>query len=208
MRRVFLPLIVVVLLALSAPVFAEIELGASFTPAEYMMSAEIQQLEKFLGAEDVFEAIFGFHIGYSWWWLFYGSWDAMVMPPWWVYSITVGEEASGIYRPAFLNLFDVGVRPTLGPIMLLAEAGINNIRIYGQEGLGVEGAGEANFGVNLRLGAGLMFDSWSITVTGTSVYNTFDKMVQVIKGVTESNPNAIRYLVSSLIPSITFNMHL
>ena len=207
MRRVILPLIVVVLLALSAPVFAEIELGASFTPAEYMMSEEIKQLEQFLGAEDQFEAIFGFHIGYSWWWLFYGSWDAMVMPPWWVYSITVGEEASGIYRPAFLNLFDVGVRPTLGPIILLAEAGINNIRIYDQESLGVQGT-EANFGVNLRLGAGLKFDWWGITVTGTSVFATFNKMVQVIQGVTESNPNAIKYLVNSLIPSITFSMHL
>ncbi len=209
MRRAYVPLVILVLLALSTPAFSEIELGASFTPAEFLMSEEAKQLEQFIGAEEDFEAIVGFHIGYSWWWIFYGSWDAIVMPPWWIYSITVGPDSSGTYKPGFLNLMDIGVRPTLGPIMLLAEAGLNNIYIHGQQAeIGIESATEPNFGVNLRLGAGLKFGWWGITVTGTSVFATFTKMTDVIEGVIESDPLAIQYLISSLIPSITVNMHL
>jgi hypothetical protein len=209
MRKVLLPLIIGILLALSTPVFAEIEIGGSFTPAEFLLLAneEAQALEAFLGAADDFDMIFGFHIGYSWWWLFYASWDAMVMPPWWIYTTTSAGGKSGLYRPGFLNLIDVGVRPTIGPVMILAEAGINNIYIYKQEDLAVSG-GELSLGINLRLGAGLLFDWWSIVVTGTAVFAQFDDMVTVLQGVVDQNPKAIRYLINNLIPSISFQMHL
>lgn len=211
MRKVLLPLMIGVLLALSTPVFAEIEIGGSFTPAEYLlqMNSEAQKLEDFLGvaSSEDFDMIFGFHIGYSWWWLFYAAWDSLVMPPWWIYTSTSAGGETGIYRPGFLNLIDVGVRPTIGPVYVLATAGLNHMYIYKQDDLAIAG-GELNLGVNLRLGAGLIFDWWSLVVSGTAVFGKFDDMATVIEGVADQNPKAIRYLINNLIPSVVFSLHL
>lgn len=203
MRRFLVPLIALLLLSFSTPVFAEIELGASFTPAEFFMSEEVRDLEAFLGSTDDFDMIYGFHVGYSWWWLFYASVDSLIVPPWFIYSITAGEQ-SGIYRPGYINMIDVGIRPTLGPLLIFAEAGLNNIFIYKQDELDNP---PDNLGVNLRIGGGLLMDWWSITVSGTSVFPNFDQMVNVLEGIIDQNPQAIRYLMESLIPSINVNLH-
>jgi hypothetical protein len=202
MKRFVILVAALVLLSLATPIFAEIELGASLTPASYLktqdaidMEKDIQQKEgSFLG-----DMIFGFHVGYSWWWLFYASWDSYVMPPWWVFSNV------DVYRPGFLNLIDLGIRPVIGPIILMAEIGVNSMYIYKQDE-DLDG-GNGGFGANMRVGAGLKFKWWSLTLCGTSVFVDFDTMADVLAKVSDGNPKATDKLLATIIPSLTFNLH-
>lgn len=203
MKRCIILIASLLLLSLATPIFAEIELGASLTPASFLKSADAAAMEQnIVGKEGSFLAdlIFGFHVGYSWWWLFYASLDSYVMPPWWVWGNT------GEYKPGFLNLIDLGVRPTLGPIMIMAEAGVNYMYLY-KQAEDQKGASQPDFGANLRIGAGLQFGFWSLTASGTSVFVNFDEMINTMQKVSDGNPRAIDKLVATIIPSLTFNLH-
>jgi hypothetical protein len=224
MKRIILLIAVLVLLLLASPVFAELELGMSITPASTLKGEAAKQYEEdFVGKSDTATFLennfVGFHVGFSWWWLFYASWDAMVMPPWWIQQITTYERVNadgsresvvGKYLPGYLNLFDVGIRPTIGPIVIMAEIGVNNIYVYKQsEDKSAQGG--LDFGANLKVGAGLRFDFWSATLTGTSVFASTDQMISVLKllgGSKESTRmEAVRSLVETLIPSVNVNIH-
>jgi hypothetical protein len=83
------------------------------------------------------------------------------MPDYWVSNMPNSE----YYAPGFLNLFDVGVRLVLRPVLVYAEVGANNLYIYG-------GQDDGNVGVNARAGVGLKFGWWGFNVSGTQVFSS------------------------------------
>lgn len=139
------------------------------------------------------EPAWGFHVGISPFSILYASWDSLVMP-----SSVIGSW-TGYYRPGFLNLYDVGLRLILGPIVALLEVGVNNVYVYktGTQEIG-------GLGANLRVGAGLKFGAWGVTVTGTSVFPTMPELVDTLKGlVAEETRNwAFEQLTRGLVPSL------
>jgi hypothetical protein len=177
---------------LAVPAFSnELELGLSWTP---LPGADQNSPEGEL------DSITGFHIAYNWWAVMYASWDSLVMPPF------IIQEWTGYKRPGFLNLYNIGVRFTLGPVVGYATAGMNNIYVYKQEQLG---GIDNNFGANLRLGAGLKFNWWGINLSGTAVFPTFDYMVNTLKGLAaESTRNvSLAKIGDALVPSINLTFY-
>jgi hypothetical protein len=121
MRKWIVALLIMV--ALSVPMFAlgwEVGLSGTPVPAD---NGDI-------------EALVGFHFGFSPWAILYASWDALVAPPSLVENLTGSYDVEseitkgGQYRPGFLNLFDVGIRLVLGPIVAFTEIGTNAIHVY------------------------------------------------------------------------------
>jgi hypothetical protein len=135
----------------------------------------------------------GFHVGISPWFILYASWDSLVMN-----SGAIGG-LTGTYLPGFLNLYDAGLRIILGPIVVLVEAGINNVYVYKQ---GVTGAN--GLGANLRVGLGLKFKWWGITATGTSVFPNFTNLVDTVKGLfyPDSQRLSLYYILNGLYPGV------
>lgn len=149
MKKILLPL--VLLVAMAVPAFAEWELGLGWTPNQNAGN---------ISDPNAVTSILSFHVGYAWH-ILYFSWDAFAMPDYWVSNVT----NSDYYAPGFLNLFDVGVRLVLQPVLAYAEAGANNLYIYG-------GQDDGNVGVNARAGVGLKFGWWGVNVSGTQVFSS------------------------------------
>ena len=162
MKRMLLPLAAVLLLAMAVPAFAERgewELGVGWTPNR--------------NAENVVDpnavnSIINFHVAYAWS-ILYFSWDAFAMPDYWVYNATTyvdpvsGQWHYGYYAPGFLNLFDVGLRFVIRPVLAYVEAGANNLFIYGSQDYG-------NIAVNFRAGIGVKFGWWGFNLSATQVF--------------------------------------
>lgn len=207
-------LIIVSFSILTSSVYADLELGLSYTPGGVLKSEESEQMEAFFQTEQgvLGDSILGFHAGFSFWWLFYVSADSLVVPPWWVkqttsYTTTSGEVKTGVHAPGFINFFDVGIRPSFGPLYLLATIGMNHLYVHSAYSDGSENQG--GLGVNLRIGAGLRFKNVSIVATGTSVYNNFEAMQSSVqRAIDGDDPNARPDFLRSLMPSIGFTIHL
>jgi len=103
MKKLLVPLAVILFLALAVPSFADWELGMGITPAHNTDATTTQV-----------DAIINFHVAYAYS-ILYFAWDAYAMPDYWVYNATTytdpysGTLYYGTYLPGFLNLFDVGV---------------------------------------------------------------------------------------------------
>jgi len=118
-----------------------------------------------------------------------------------------GSIIQGVYRPGFLNMFDGGLRIILGPVVIVAEVGVNNIYVYHQKDLP---AGlKSNFGANLRLGAGLKFGWWGVSATGTAVFPSFQTMLQTFSNLgSETNrAAALDQIVNNLVPSLMATLY-
>eukprot|EP01156_Anaeramoeba_ignava_P016330 Anaeramoba_ignava/a620874_4.p1 GENE.a620874_4~~a620874_4.p1 ORF type:complete len:207 (+),score=-12.44 a620874_4:41-661(+) len=206
MKRKFAVLLTMILL--STAVFAEIELGMSMTPGEVLMSDNTYSAMTAIGYEgDTTTPLTGFHVGYSFWWLFYASFDSIIVPPWYIYQVTNSSSSAGINAPGYISFFDVGFRPRIGPIYLLATVGINDLYIhsyYADE----YGYSDDGVGVNARIGVGLKLGAFGINITGTSVFNTFEDLTETVQGLIDQDPNATDAFIYSLIPSIGFSLHL
>jgi hypothetical protein len=190
------------MLILTATLYGEIELGMSFTPGSFLKSDEQKALDAISVADQgtLGDNILGFHVGYSFWWLFYASFDSLIVPPWWV------DQQVGIPAPGYINFFDVGIRPRIGPIYLLATVGINTLYIHSAY---ADKNAENSMGVNIRLGAGLKFDALGISLTGTYTEADFAQLQKTITALTEGNdPRAQREFIQKLMPTIGFNLHL
>ncbi len=208
MKKLTILIVIAVMITFAVPVFSadQWEIGLSWTP---IPGGDQSTKSKDEGGMD---SITGFHFGYIWWHIGYATWDALVMPPFIIAGMTSyqddqGNWQPGYYRPGFLNLFDVGGRLNIGPFVASAEMGINNIYIY-QGDSPVEYSGD--FGANLRLGAGLKFDWWGVSVTGTSVFPSFKKMIHVVGGLFSSDNRrwSINEIKGGLIPSILLVLYL
>ncbi|OHD22302.1 MAG: hypothetical protein A2Y38_00695 [Spirochaetes bacterium GWB1_59_5] len=157
------------------------------------------------------------HVGYSFAWLFYASYDALMLPPASVssmtgtFDVTNGTYQPGIYRPGVLSLIDVGFRPRIGPVILMVSTGFNNLYIYKQSELEENAGFSPDLGVNLRAGLGFKFGkALSVMASGTVVFNSFDSMITTLEGLGNDTMRdmVLDNLLSNLYPVITINLHL
>jgi hypothetical protein len=194
----------------------EIELGIALTPMSILKSKDEGSMEDIYDAESgvLGDNILGLHAGYSFMWLFYASVDANVMPPWWIegmtgyYDYDTGERVQGIMAPGFITFANVGVRPTFGPIMVMATIGINYMYIHSAYTKDEDLSSGNKAGMNLRVGAGYKFDMFSVSLIGTSVYPDFKSMRNTFKGLFQNDEQAIEDFTNTLIPSIAVYIHL
>jgi hypothetical protein len=147
------------------------------------------------GEEGGAKPIIGLHVGISPLAILYASVDSLMLP-----SAAI-EGMTGRFRPGFLNLIDAGIRLILGPVVVLVEAGVNNIYVYKQDELGEEGV---NWGANMRLGLGLKFGWWGVTATGTVLFASFQSMIDTFSKLgSDSNRNsALEDIKDGLVPSL------
>ena len=188
MRKAFLAAAVLILLVLAGPVFSdEIELGLSWTPVPGTDPTD---------PTEEFNSITGFHVAYSFFEIVYASWDSLVMPP------PIIEEWTGYRRPGFLNLIDIGIRLELGPIMLTIEGGVNNIYVWRQGE--IQGGLDPTIGANLRLAAAFRMGWWSVGLSGTAVFPSFQYMVNTLSGLVSPKTQAasLDKIVNALVPTI------
>lgn len=198
MKKLLVPLAVVLLLALAVPAaFAELELGMSWTPIT----------DPTTGNTDAMNSVPGFHVGYGWF-ILYASWDSLAMPNYWIEQVTsyydVGNDTfvPGISQPGFLNLYDVGIRLILQPLEIYATVGTNNIKVYND-------TTDYGFGANIRLGAGLKFGFWGINISGTNVYGSWDDLMAVMKalGAASTQKWAVKQITDGLVPSVNLTFY-
>lgn len=197
MKRLLIPLLVLFLIALAVPAFAQVELGMSWTPVPGGQGTGNTQVD----------SITGFHVAYRWT-VLYLSWDSLVMPPSLIENMTgywdpVKEiYISGPYLPGFLNLYDVGLELMLRPFVLYTEIGTNNIYVYNNQGGG-------QFGANLRLGVGLTFGWWGLNLSGTAVFPSFAKLKETLTKLvsSETRNEAVQVIGDNLVPSINLTFY-
>jgi hypothetical protein len=194
MRKTVLAVAVVtLLLMISAPAYSnEFELGLSWMPVP---TDENQ-------TEDTVDSITGFHIGYVMLNFLYASWDALVMPP------SIISDWTGLYRPGFLNLYDAGIRIQIKPVVVTVGLGLNSVYVY-DEGNTQFLEDSKSLGANLRVGAGVRFDWWGVSLTGTAVFPTFDYMVETLKGLVADSTReyAAEKIVDALLPAIALTLY-
>lgn len=191
-KSVLITALLVLVLAVATPVFAELELGISATIDPGQANDPTAEIDP----------IPGFHVGYNWWGIFYASWDAMVLPPGLV------NEFTGFQRPGFLNLIDAGIRLRIGPIVTYATVGTNNIYVYRQSEL--EGSFNPEFGANIRVGAGLTFGFWGVNISGTTVFSSFDRLArtfQAFGGTPAEQQAALDTIINGLIPALNLTLY-
>jgi hypothetical protein len=165
MKKLLMPLAVVMLLALAAPAaFAEWELGMGWSPSQNAYSTDPTAVN----------SLINFHVGYSWQ-ILYASWDAYALPDYWVYNYV------GVPVPGFMNLFDVGLKLVLQPIIGYVEVGTNALYLYGGQFY------SGGFGVNARAGVGLKFGWWGVNVSGTQSFANWNDMGYAFQQASKGN---------------------
>ncbi|MDP3176292.1 MAG: hypothetical protein Q8M76_00225, partial [Spirochaetaceae bacterium] len=178
--------LVLTLLLAGTFAWADIELGAGISPP----LGELPEGMPEEAAGPLGNTMVSFHGGYSFAWLFYVSADAFVLPPFVVRNMTsyVDEQGfvkDGQFRPGFLNLINVGIRPKIGPFAVSATVGINNLYLYKSSEI-AEDAYSPELGVNLRLGAYFFLSkSLAVTVSGTTVFPDSNALVSTLKAVAD-----------------------
>ena len=155
------------------------------------------------------------HAGLSFAWLFYASYDGLILPPYAVSQMTstvdtgTGSYTPGYFRPGFLNTFDVGFRPRIGNVMILAAVGVNTMYIWHQD---QDQLTVPEVGVNLRLGAGLRFGILGIMLSGTTVFADFNELGNTLDGLTSSDSfvrrNATDKILNNLFPVAVLSLYL
>ncbi len=208
-------IVAVLLLVMSIPLFAnQLELGISATMV--IPEAADSESEYSDAQQDVFETILpGFHIAYRWWEIFYATWDSMVMPPEMITDMTgviVQDEFDpdftyfrpGPYRPGFLNLWDLGIKLILGPVVVHTELGVNTIYVHNQSELPDDFS--TNFGANWRAGVGVKFNMWGVNADFTSIFPSFNTMIQDIQGLIQQKPGIKDRI--KWVPSLTVILYL
>ncbi len=188
MKRILIVLLIgIVMFLVAAPAFSEQwELGISVTPVP--------------GKEED-NMLAGFHFGYKWWYIWYATWDSIVLPPW------IIQDWTGYVRPGFLNMFDAGVHLNLGPFIGYTELGVNYLYLYKQAEDNIKAGGG---GVNLRVGAGLKFNWWGLNLSGTAVFPSFSDLGRVLKGLVSEKTRELAFdaLLRQLVPSINLVLYL
>jgi hypothetical protein len=209
MRKSFCGILILLLFLLAlSPAIAEAkwDLGLSWTPVPGENTSRNE--------EESFDSITGFHIGWAPWTILYASWDSLALPGYMVAGMTSyydpsanegnGGWTGGYFDPGFLNLFDAGLRLMIRPFFLSTMIGINNMYVY-QEGV------VGGMGANLRLEAGLVFNWWGISLSGTSVFSSMPKLVDTMKGlISKSSTNrdwAVKQITEGLVPSILVHLY-
>ena len=200
MKKLVVVLAALALLATAVPVFAEVELGASWMP---LSDADVPE-----GSPGGGQAIIAFHAGVNMLFL-YATVDSLALPPSTVQDLTTHHDpftetvTPGFNAPGFLNLFDVGVRLPFGPFIASVEVGTNNLYVYR---IGM--LGDA-FGANLRLGLGVRFDNIGLVASGTAVFGSMGEMKAVLGSLRNeaTRGQAIDQIRERLIPAIGITLY-
>jgi hypothetical protein len=156
------------------------------------------------------------HAGYSFAWLFYASYDGLILPPYAVSQMTgsmdttTGTWSPGYYRPGFLNTFNVGIRPRIGPLRLSATIGANSLYIFRQ---GPDALEVPPVGVNLRLGLGLKLGKHlGVMASGTSVFADFEELQTTLTALAGSDTYlqqvATDRILNNLFPIVVLSLYL
>jgi hypothetical protein len=191
------------LLLIGAFAFAEIELGIGIAPP-------LTTDEEDTNSDPSEHISYSLHVGYSFWWLFYASWDAYVMPASLISALTGTTDQDenfipGIYKPGVMNMIDFGIRPRIGPLLFLTELGVNSLYVYDQQE-----DEQSELGGNVRIGAGIRLGHLSIMATVSSVFSSFENMAQTFEDLGSGNPRleekAQEKLTETLLPTITLNL--
>lgn len=230
MRKILLFIVVLLVMSLAIPVFAqeELEIGLSMVPIGIITPEDKDEIKPpspddpnidYYEEEKDFmdEWLIGFHFGYAMG-ILYASLDSFLMPPFLIEDMTsrdkidedTGESyyVKGFNRPGFLNFIDVGIRLDIAKIIIFAEAGVNHLYIYRQDEL-PEDEKPGQLGVNLRIGASYkVVDNLSIGITGTAIFPDFKTMGKVLKGLAgdEENEGAKEQL--QFLPILLINLYL
>ncbi|MCK5198393.1 MAG: hypothetical protein KAR21_08585, partial [Spirochaetales bacterium] len=175
----FLAISVVLILAMVLPAAADqLELGMSLTP---VVPEENTNDPNYDPNQSLI--LPGFHIGYRFAYIGFISWDSYVMPPEYITNMTAtydpdtGVYQPGPFRPGFLNTWNIGAKLVLGPLVGYSTVGLNTIYVYKQaeyEYMGEEF--NSNFGANWKVGAGLKFGDWGLTLDLMALFPSFDSM--------------------------------
>lgn len=175
----FLAIAVVLILAMVLPAAADqLELGMSLTP---VVPEENTNDPNYDPNQSLI--LPGFHIGYRFAYIGFISWDSYVMPPEYITNMTAtydpdtGVYQPGPFRPGFLNTWNIGAKLVLGPLVGYSTVGLNTIYVYKQaeyEYMGEEF--NSNFGANWKVGAGLKFGDWGLTLDLMALFPSFDSM--------------------------------
>jgi hypothetical protein len=215
-RKLLIFMAIAGLLLSAAPVFADLEweLGVGITP----IGAE----EGAKGDSFLEQMMLSGHVGCSFMWLFYGSVDAIILPPMMTQRLSGKLEhdeegnpylAGGYFQPGYLNLFDVGIRPRIGPILAFAEIGANSLYVYKQAEQQLE---LPPVGFNARAGVGVVLKKrWGITASGTVVFQEFEALTETFstlftamsEGDDFVQDQIIDFLIDNLVPTLTFNLY-
>ncbi len=200
------------ILAMAGTAFTdELELGFGIAPPLFNQSETPEESRGFF-----YDNTAVLHVGYSFAWLFYASYDALMLPPMavrqltTVYDYDLQTERFGILRPGILSLIDIGFRPRIGPVIFMLSAGLNNLYIYQQSDLMEDEVFSPDLGVNLRSGLGFKFGkALSIMASGTVVFNNFESMISTLEGLGDdsSRDEVLEDLLASLYPVISINLH-
>jgi len=201
MKRLLVLLAALLLVAVAVPAaFADVELGISATPIP-IQNGDTQEVS----------TITGFHVAYAWG-ILYLSWDALAMPAQVISNMTgyfdpnIGAYVDGPMVPGFLNLYDVGLRLMLKPIVIYTEIGTNSIYVYKPaEHPGFGG----DFGANFRVGAGAAFGFWGLNLSGTAAFADFGQLATAFKNLAANSTRqaGIDALANSLVPSLNLTFY-
>ncbi|MFH2113472.1 MAG: hypothetical protein ABIJ86_03050 [Spirochaetota bacterium] len=204
---------VFLILAMAGAAFSnEIEIGFGVAPPLVKTEAGKSTYEGFF-----YENTGILHAGYSFAWLFYVSADAYLLPPVAVsgmtgyFDVASGTYQNGIFRPGILGLFNIGIRPKIGPLLLMASTGINTLHIYKQEELADADRASSSLGVNLRVGVGFKMNKLiGIMASGTVAFSDFDTMKSTLEALNDPDlaDMASERIMSNLYPAVTISLHL
>jgi hypothetical protein len=106
---------------------------------------------------------------------------------------------------------DGGFRFVLGPIVTFLEAGINHLYLYKQGLEGIMGdMAQSEFGVNLRVGAGLKLSFIGLSVAGTFVAPSFKQMGGMLRNMADPQmaKQVIRDVAENIVPSVMLVIYL
>jgi hypothetical protein len=217
-----------ILLIFGLPLFAdeELELGMSFTPIGLLFGDDAsadgpdpadQGDDYYYEESDLLdEWLISFHAGYNWG-ILYATLDAIVFPPFLMEKITSEDEYNedtqqweskpGFDRPGFFNLIDVGIKFSLGDIILYGETGINVLYIYKQNEI-PSNERPGTIGTNLRIGANyIIADGLSVGINGTAIFSSFKTMARALEAVFSGEQGGAADQIQFLpMLAVTFHM--
>ncbi len=206
-RTLILPVALLLAVVVAAPVMSqseELSVGVSLNGMQEDEALDAAQI--------------GFNVGYRFLNILLADWSAVSLPPGVVANITGYEFTDdngnkfyvpGVDRPGFANFFDIGLALNIGPFVGTAQAGLNFLYIYKQDELE---SYDGSAGANLRVGAGVRFDWWSVIINGTVVFADLTTALQTLSALSSEDDflreRAEDKLQSGLMLALSLNMYL
>jgi hypothetical protein len=188
MRKLTPVLAACALLSFAIPAFADFDLGISGSPPDRLPTTQPLADEEWIRG---LHAGAGFNVLYL-------SWDALALP-----SAAVADFTAGAYCvPAFLNLWDVGINVPVGPLFGFLEAGASRLYVYQQ------GLVDQPRGANTRVGAGLRLHWIGVSVSATTLFDSFGDLGSTFRDLASvDRPAAWQRIKDRTFPSLMLSLY-